>query len=92
LTVYQYLTAVGLAPDDCIGRPIITLWQSPSGSLAFDIEGVILVAEGEGPWKFVRALELDGEFLFATPREILWAYRKAIDAAERRGIDWKGEN
>ncbi len=88
MTIYQHLNAMGYAPDDCLGKKVITIFRSSTG-LGLGLWGMLLVTELEMIGNvFIPCYEfnLNYEMLKMQPEELLELVIEIHRAAELNGV------
>jgi len=90
--LYQILCAKGYAPEDMLGKRIITVYHSINRNLGIGLfQKMLAVQDDNEDYMVHRVLRLSYEMLSETPASLLYSISLLHKTAEERGIDLHSE-
>ena len=93
MNLYQCLAVMGHAPEECLDKPVVTVFKSRDWHLGIGLFNMIMVAEEQGKeYKPFKRMNLDFVMLNKTPKEILCGTIEAYKMIEGKGYEIKGDD
>lgn len=91
ITIYQYLSRMDKAPEEYIGKDIISVFRSKDGKLGLGFyEDMVVCQDQNKKYKLYYKIKLEFEMLDITPEHLLELIIKVHKMTERKGIEIKG--